>query len=162
MKRGATLLLLAASLALLAPEARACRFCRGGPEDDRFGVNDPYNAFAPSAIVEQYRTDAPTVPKADELVTNVKDLAAATAAALPGGPPPPEGSLRARLAKLAVAQASAAPAVPAATTAPAPVPVQMQLPRAQPLGEWTSRFLDATLLGGLVVAGYFITRRGRA
>src|SRR6187399_2238367 len=106
MKRGwSLLLLLAISAVFLSPEASACRFCRGGPEDDRFGVNDPYNAFQPNALVEQYRSDAPaTAPKADEIVTNAKDLAAAAAAAqLPGAPPAPEGSVRARLAKFSAA-----------------------------------------------------------
>lgn len=162
MKRGwSLLLLLAISLVLLAPEARACRLCRGGPEDDRFGVNDPYNAFQPSALVEQYRTDNPAVPKADELVTSAKDLAAAVAAAqLPGAPAAPEGSARARLAKFSAA-AAAAPASAKAASAPAPV-AKMEIARPQPLGEWTSRFLDASILAGVVGVGFFFTRRGRS
>lgn len=167
MKRGCSLLLLAASALLLSPEAQACRFCRGGPEDDRFGVNDPYNAFQPNAMVEQFRTDAPAVPKADEIVTNAKDLASAMAAAqLPGAPAAPEGSARARLAKMASAPAApmppaaSAPPAPASTTAPKVA--RMELPRSQPLGDWMSRFLDASLLAGVVGVGYFFTRRGRA
>ncbi|MBS0659863.1 MAG: hypothetical protein JSR82_16610 [Verrucomicrobia bacterium] len=165
MKRGCSLTLLAASALLLTPEAQACRFCRGGPEDDRFGVNDPYNAFQPSALVEQYRTDAPAVPKSDEIVTNAKDLAAAMAAAqLPGAPAAPEGSARARLAKMASSPVPTTVAVGAtapASKSAAPV-AKMELPRTQPLGDWTSRFLDASLLAGLVGVGYFFTRRGRA
>ncbi len=158
MKRILAAFTLVLACALLAPRLEACRFCRSGPDMDRYGVSDPMNGFSPDAVIEQFREEAPApVPKPGELVTTRAALAEAAASATPqpGAPAAPvaANSYRARLLQVS----ATAPAAPL----PVAPPRVLESRTVAPLSDWTARALDASLLAGIVGLGYFFRRGPR-
>ncbi len=165
MKRSAAFLGLALVGLALATEAEACRFCRVGPDADRFGVSDPMNAFNPDALIEQYRSDTVVpAPKTAELVTSTAALAEAAAAATPqpgSAQAPTASSYRARLLKVSnPVDATALGSAPAVAPAP-PRTSDVSTPRVEPLSDWTAHLVDGSLLAGALGIGLFLRRQAR-
>lgn len=122
---------------------------------DRYTTSDPMNSAPFDALVEQYRDSAPLAPKAEEIVTSKDALAqaAATATPQPGAEVAPvtPNSFRSRLLR-------DSPAKTVAAKAPVAGPVSTDGAKVKPLGEWTSRVVDVTLVGTLVGVALFFGR----
>ena len=145
----------AAALSLGLASANACRFCNAGPNMDRYTTTDPMNSAPFDALVEQYRDATPLAPKPEEIVTSKDALAraAATATPQPGAEIAPitPNSFRSRLLREVPARTAIAPAPAAAVTA-------IEGVKVKPLGEWTSRAVDFTLVVALVGVALFFGR----